>query len=110
MTLREVTTEGVERAIREFDRIGPDAMLRKYSGGKSTKWYIERHGKPYDQKLVLRAAHELQGLGPLPAGRGTFQAGDARRHLRKLGYRVVDKTAASPGHADGRNADKKPPK
>ena len=110
MTLREVTTEGVERALREFDQIGRDGMLRKYSGGKSTKWYIERHGKPYDQKLVLRAAHELEGLGPLPAGRGTFTASEARRHLRKLGYRVVNKTAASPGHAGERNADKKPPK
>ena len=110
MALREVTTEGVERAIREFDQIGPDGMLRKYSGGKSTKLYIERHGKRYDQKLVLRAAHELQGLGLLPAEGRTFKARDAQRHLLKLGYRVVPKTAASPGHAGERNADKKPPK
>ena len=104
MPLRDVTRDGVESAIREFDRICLDGMLRKYSGGKSTKWYIERRGKKYDQKLVLRAAHELQGLGPLPSGSGTFTASEAQRHLGKLGYRVV----ASSGHADGRNAGKKP--
>ena len=92
MPLRDIKRESVESAIREFDSIGLDGMLRKYSGDRSTKWYIECHGQKYDQKLVLRAAHELQGLGPLPPGRGTFTAGDARRHLKKLGYRV----AASP--------------
>lgn len=104
MPLRDVTRDGVESAIREFDRICLDGMLRKYSGGKSTEWYIERRGKKYDQKLVLRTAHELQGLGSLPPGRGTFKANEAQRHLRKLGYRVVP----SSGHADGRNAGKKP--
>ena len=104
MPLRDVTKDGVESAIREFDRLCLDGMLQKYSGGKSTKWYIERRGKKYDQKLVLRAAHELQGLGPLPPGSGTFTASEARRHLRKLGYQLV----ASSGHADGRNDGKKP--
>ena len=65
MPLRDITREGVESAIREFDRIGLDGMLRKYGGGRSTRWYIV---KKYDQKLVLRAAHELQGLGRLPSG------------------------------------------
>lgn len=59
MPLRDITREGVESAIREFDRIGLDGMLRKYEGGRATRWYIERREKKYDQKLVLRAAHEL---------------------------------------------------
>lgn len=104
MPLRDVTKDGVESAIREFDRLCLDGMLQKYSGGKSTKWYIERRGKKYDQKLFLRAAHELQGLGPLPSGPGTFKANEAQRHLRKLGYRLV----TSSGPADGRNVGKKP--
>ena len=87
MQLRDITREGVESAIREFDRIGLDGMLRKYGGGRSTRWYIV---KKYDQKLVLRAAHELQGLGRLPSGRGTFTASDARRHLKKLDIRPVE--------------------
>lgn len=90
MSLRDVKKEYVKRAIEEFDEIHVDGMLRKYSGGKSTRWYIECGGERYDQKLVLRAAHEWQGLGPLPSGRGTFNADQARRHLTSLGCRVVD--------------------
>ena len=55
------------------------------------KWYIEYRGQMYDQKIVLRAAHELQGLGALPCGRGTFTANQARQHLQRLDYRVVRK-------------------
>ena len=91
MSLRDVTRDGVENAIREFDRIGRDKMLDdEFRGGPSTKWYIEHCGRRYDQKVVLRVAHELQELGPLPPGRGTFTANEARRHLQKLGFKVVD--------------------
>lgn len=90
MPLRDITREGVEIAIRDFDRIGLDGMLRKYGGGRSTKWYIERRGQKYDQKLVLRAAHELQGLGRLPSGPGTFTSRDAQLHLDKLDIKPVD--------------------
>ena len=90
MALGEVTREAVERALREFDREGREAMLERFGGGPSTKWYVRRFGKHYDQKLVLRAAHELSGLGPLPSGRGTFTAAHARRFLERLGFEVVD--------------------
>ena len=90
MSLRDVTRGGVESAIQEFDRIGLCEMCNKYRGTPSTRWYIKHRGKMYDQKVVLRAAHELQGLGPLPPGRGTFKANEAQRHLQKLGFKVVD--------------------
>ncbi|MYB34103.1 MAG: hypothetical protein F4X92_03040 [Gammaproteobacteria bacterium] len=81
-------------SLQEFDRLGRDVMLERYSSGPSGKsicWYICHKGKHYDQKLILRAAHKLSGLGPLPSGRGTFTAGEARRHLGKLGFQVVRK-------------------
>lgn len=87
MPLRDVTREGVEKALREFDHIGRDAMLAKYGGRPSTRWLIEHEGNYYDQKLVLRAAHQLQGLGSIPAGRGAFTALQGRRHVKKLGFR-----------------------
>lgn len=87
MSLRDVTREGVEKALREFDDIGRDAMLDKYGGRAATRWHIEHEGNYYDQKLVLRAAHQLQGLGSIPLGHGAFTALQGRKHVKKLGFR-----------------------
>lgn len=92
MPLRDVTREGVEKALREFDHIGRDAMVAKYGGRPSTRWYIEHEEKDYDQKLVIRAAHRLQGLGLLPVKRGVpgnFTAYQAKQRLGRLGFRVI---------------------
>ena len=87
MPLRDVTKKGVEMALQKFDRIGRDAMLAKYGGRPSTRWHIEHEGNYYDQKLILRVAHQLQGLGSIPPGRGTFTSLQSRRHVKKLGFR-----------------------
>lgn len=89
MPLRDVTREGVERAREEFDHVGLDGMVAKYGGGPSTKWYLACGDQCYDLKLVLRAAHQLQGLGPLPSERGTFTSYQARKHLKKLDLQVI---------------------
>ena len=86
MSLRDVTREGVKRALREFDDIGRGAMLVKYGGRASTRWHIEHEGNYYDQKLVLRAAHQLQGLGSIPLGHGAFTALQGRKHVKELGF------------------------
>ncbi len=82
----------VARAIEEFDRRGRAEMLERYSTGprgKSTRWYIHFSGSYYDQKLILRAAHEIAGLGSLPPGRKTFTAAQAKRRLEDLGFEVT---------------------
>ena len=86
MTLGQVGMEAVEQAIAEYDRFGPEQTLRKYRGrGRSKRWYVRFRGRHYDQKLILHAAHELQGLGEPPS----FNAGQARRRLEGLGFSVV---------------------
>ena len=90
MALKDIRREFVIKAIEEFDKIGQDRMLDKYGGGRSTRWYILYKGKRYDQKLICRAAHQLQGLGKLPAGRGTFTADHAQRKLNELGFDIVE--------------------
>ena len=57
MPVKDVTREGVEAAIEEFHCTGLEAILEKYGGGPSTKWYLEVGSARYDQKLVVRAAH-----------------------------------------------------
>lgn len=89
MAILDLTRSAVEKAIREFDCLGPEIMLEKYGGGSSKCWYVRYDSRLYDQKLLLRAAHELSGLGHLPLGPGTFTAGQARKHLKRLCFEVI---------------------
>lgn len=89
MALKDITKEGVESAIKEFNRFGPRNMQKQFGGDLSTCWYVRVQYNHYDQKLLLRVAHWLQGLGHLPSGRGTFTALQARKHLESLNFIVV---------------------
>ena len=57
MAVEDISKPGVESALDEFRRIGLDAMLEKYGGRHSTRWYVEVGGRYFDQKVLLRAAH-----------------------------------------------------
>ena len=83
--LRDISGKVVEAALAEFRRTGREAMLKKYRGGASTRWYIEKNDEHFDQKLVIRAAYAHEGLGRLE----DFTAAHATRRLKQLGYRVV---------------------
>lgn len=98
MAVKDVKNKGAESALEEFRRIGLDAMLKKYGGRPSTRWYVEVGDQRFDQKVLLRAAHVHEGLGELaPRGPGRFNAGQARQHFEgRLGYRVVANDATSP--------------
>ena len=105
MAVKAVTRDGVEAAIEEFRRTGLEAMLEKYGGGPSTKWYLEVGTSRYDQKLVVRAAHVLQGLGDLPPlVPGDFTAGQSRHRWERLGYRVVPKLSQTNENLEGPSA------
>ena len=90
--LRDINKKMVEESIKQFDYLGRTGMLARYGGKRSTRWYVYFNNKYYDQKLLLRGAHELGGLGALPPGRGTFTAAHAKEHLEYLEYRVVSRT------------------
>ena len=93
MAVSDITRNGVDLALEEFDRLGLDAMIEKYGGGRSTRWYVEVGNWRYDQKLIARAAHVHEGFGELPPrGPGRFHANESRRHLTEvLGYRIVER-------------------
>lgn len=108
MALIDISRYMVLQALKEFDCLGREAMLDKFSSGpsgKSTRWYIFFDGRYYDQKLILRAAHQLSALGPLPSGRGTFKASEARRLLTNLGFDVVDNLQPDSGQVTTRSDD-----
>lgn len=90
MAWNDVTAEGVEQAIAEFDRLGQKEFLSNYRYGKAHRYFLVRDGQQYDSKAIVGAAHgyDRPDEGPLRAK--TFSGGDAtvRRHLRKLGFQV----------------------
>ena len=100
MAVTDITRKGVDLALQEFSRIGLDAMIEKYGGGRSTKWYVEAGNWRYDQKLIARAAHVHEGFGELPPlGPGRFHANESRRQLRDvLGYSVVERMKVTKGN------------
>jgi len=61
----EITREDVLKAIAEFDELGQDAFLQKYSMGKATGYLLHHGDNVYDSKAILAAAHGFHpGLSP----------------------------------------------
>jgi len=105
MAVKDVTKNSVESALDEFRRTTLGTMLGRYGGGPSTKWYVQVGNRLYDQKLVVRAAHVLQGLGDLqPRGPVPLDAGQARGLLERLGYRVVSRLSPTDENLEGPSA------
>ena len=83
MALRDINNEMIEISFKQFGCLGPKRMLALYGGGYSNKWHVRYDGRNYDQKLLLRGAHKLGGLGSLPSGKGTFIVALGKRAPRK---------------------------
>ena len=90
MTLSDVTAEGVERAIVEFDRLGRAAFLAQLGFGQARGYFLIRGGRRYDSKAIVGAAHgyDRPDLGPLQPQ--DFTGGDdtIARRLESLGFDV----------------------
>ena len=81
--------DAIAQAIQEFDSLGRDRFLTKYKFGRARNYFLVRHGKHYDSKAVVGAAHGFQFGDPLLPK--DFSGGKAtvRPKLESLGYRVV---------------------
>lgn len=89
----DATRDDVLAAIREFDDLGQEAFLARYSayGFAGARDYFVRHGGQfYDSKVLLAAAHGHRHGQPLSAS--DFSGGDAAaaRVLRGLGFVVTE--------------------
>ncbi|MXX88668.1 MAG: hypothetical protein F4Y68_05380 [Boseongicola sp. SB0665_bin_10] len=101
MALRDVTAEGVERSIAEFDRLKRDAFLDKYGFGRARGYFLVRGERRYDSKAIIGVAHgyDRPDLGPL--GPQDFSGGESTvaRHLESLGF-GVEKRERNPPWVD----------
>jgi hypothetical protein len=55
----DVTHSDVLRAIKEFDRLGPDAFFAAHGYGPSRNYELVWRGRRYPHKAVLGTAYEI---------------------------------------------------
>src|SRR4051812_34244468 len=89
----DATREDVLAAINEFDELGSEQFMRRYSsyGFRPARSYFVRHaGRFYDSKVLLSAAHGHRHGEPLRSS--DFSGGDshAAALLRRLGFVVTE--------------------
>ena len=87
----DVTRDDVLRAIKEYDRLGPDAFFSKHGFGRSRTYELVWEERRYPHKAILGAAYELATGQRL--GSGDFEGGKsgAVAVLTKLGFTIEDK-------------------
>jgi hypothetical protein len=87
----DVTRDDVLRAIREYDRLGPEPFFSEHGFGPSRSYELVWDDRRYPHKAILGTAYELATGQRLSSG--DFEGGKsgAVAVLRTLGFTVQDK-------------------
>jgi len=87
----DVTHGDVLRAIKEYDRLGPDRFFSEHGFGPSRTYELVWDQRRYPHKAILGTAYEL--ATGLRLGSGDFEGGKsgAVEILTKLGFTVQNK-------------------
>jgi hypothetical protein len=90
-----VTRGDVERAIREYDQLGPESFYSEHGFGPTTTYDLVWDERRYPPKAILGTAYEFATGQRL--GSGDFEGGKsgAVGVLEKLGFSIQKKQAAS---------------
>lgn len=106
MSFANVDRRAVLDAVREFDRIGEAAFLKKYGFRQARDYFLVLDGRRYPSKAIMGAAYgyRFPERGPL-SGRG-FSGGAQTVYvwLDRLGFTVTrpgDLQADDDDHQDG---------
>lgn len=91
MTLRDLTRECVLRAIAEFDQLGREAFLDRYSFGRSRSYFLVHEGRYYDSKAIAGVAHRFTSPDASPLKSTDFYGGErtVQPVLEALGFEMV---------------------
>jgi len=91
VTWDEVTRSEVLRAIREYDRLGPDKFFAAHGFAPTTTYELVVDERRYPPKAILGTAYEFATGQRLASG--DFEGGKtgAVRVLGKLGFTVEAK-------------------
>lgn len=84
----EVSRDDVMRAIREYDRLGPEQFFAQHGFAPTTTYELICNDRSYPPKAVLGTAYEFATGRRLASG--DFEGGKAGavRVLGKLGFTV----------------------
>jgi hypothetical protein len=87
----DVTRDDVVRALKDYDRLGPDQFFAQHGYGPSRSYELVWNRRRYPHKAILGTAYELatgRRLAP-----GDFEGGKtgAVAVLTKLGFTVKEK-------------------
>jgi hypothetical protein len=87
----QVTRDDVVRAIREYDRLGPEEFFSDHGFAPTTTYELVWEGRSYPPKATLGTAYEL-AVGKRLAS-GDFEGGKtgAVKVLEKLGFTIEHK-------------------
>jgi hypothetical protein len=88
----DVKRADVERAIEEYDELGPERFFSQHGFGPTTTYDLIWNKRRYPPKAILGAAYEL-AIGK-KLGSSEFEGGKtgAVRVLEKLGFTVEKKS------------------
>jgi hypothetical protein len=84
----QVTRADVLRAIKEYDRLGPERFFSEHGFARTTTYELVWDKRRYPPKAILGTAHEFATGQRL--GSGEFEGGKtgAVKVLEKLGFTV----------------------
>jgi hypothetical protein len=87
----DVTRGDVLRALREYDRLGPERFFSEHGFGRSRSYELVWDKRRYPHKAILGTAYEFATGQRL--GSGDFEGGKsgAVAVLTKLGFTVQEK-------------------
>lgn len=79
--------------IEEYDKLGKNKFLNKYSYRESTKYFIEYNNKEYDSKAIIGVSFKYEFLKEEPLRNTEFTGGlVVEKKLKSLGFKVIKKT------------------
>jgi hypothetical protein len=86
-----VTHGHVERALEEYDRLGPERFFAEHGFAPTTTYDLVRDNRRYPPKAILGTAYELATGRRLASG--DFEGGKsgAVRVLGELGFDIQEK-------------------
>jgi len=95
VTWDQVNRADVLRAIKEYDRLGPERFFSEHGFAPTTTYELAWEGRRYPPKAILGTAYEYATGKRL--GSGYFEGGKsgAVRVLGQLGFTVQEKRRAA---------------
>jgi hypothetical protein len=84
----QVTDADVERAITEYDQLGPEGFFSEHGFGPTTTYDLASNGRLYPPKAILGTAYEFATGHRLASG--DFEGGKsgAVKVLGELGFTI----------------------